>query len=130
MLGGITGTLLIGLPPLPAPPPLVNALQKVEIETSTDVASAFRLRFGMTQQLGFDWDLVGPQYEETLFRPFMPVQIRVKVGIEIPETRRRELRPVAIQGGDFLLLQARDRELDFLVAQSVVAVVGPGDDPE
>jgi hypothetical protein len=86
MLGGITGTLLIGLPPLPAPPPLVNALQKIEIETSTDVASAFRLRFGMTQQLGFDWDLVGPQYEETLFRPFMPVQIRVKVGIEIPQT--------------------------------------------
>ena len=86
MQGGITTTLLIGLPPLPAPPPLVNALQRIEIEASTDVASAFRLRFGLTQSAGLDWDLVGPQYEETLFRPFMPVQIRVKIGIEIPET--------------------------------------------
>jgi hypothetical protein len=86
MQGGVSTTLLIGLPPLPAPPPLVEALQKIEIETSTDVASAFRLRFGLTQSAGLDWDLVGPQYEETLFRPFMPVQIRVKVGIDIPET--------------------------------------------
>ena len=86
MLGGITATLLIGVPPLPAPPPLITALQKIEIETSTEVASAFRLRFGMTQSPGTDWDLVGSQYENTLFRPFTPVQIRVKVGIEIPET--------------------------------------------
>jgi hypothetical protein len=86
MLGGITATLLIGVPPLPAPPPLIKALQKIEIETSTEVASAFRLRFGMTQSPGTDWDLVGSQYEDTLFRPFTPVQIRVKVGIEIPET--------------------------------------------
>jgi len=86
MQGGVTTTLLMELPPLPAPPPLVNALQRIEIESSTEVASAFRLRFGLTQSAGFDWDLVGPQYEETLFRPFMPVQIRVKIGIEIPET--------------------------------------------
>ena len=52
MLGGVTTTLLIGLPPLPAPPPLIDALQKIEIETSTDVASAFRLRFGLTQSAG------------------------------------------------------------------------------
>jgi hypothetical protein len=86
MLDGITTTLLIGLPPLPAPPPLVQALQKIEIEASTEVASVFRLRFGLTQSPGFDWDLVGPQYQETLFRPFTPIQIRVLVGIEIPET--------------------------------------------
>jgi hypothetical protein len=85
MLGGITATLLIGLPPLPAPPPLMEALQKIEIETSTDVASVFRLRFGLKQAVGTDWDLVGPQYEETLFRPFTPVQIRVKVGVEVPQ---------------------------------------------
>ena len=48
MLGGITVTMLIGLPPLPAPQPLLNALQKIEVETSIDVASVFRLRFGMT----------------------------------------------------------------------------------
>jgi hypothetical protein len=86
MLGGITATLLIGLPALPAPPPLVEALQKIEIETSTEIASVFRLRFDLTQSPGADWDLIGPQYEETPFRPFTPVQIRVKVGIEIPQT--------------------------------------------
>lgn len=86
MLGGITTTLLFGLPPLPAPPPLVKALQRIEIESSTDVASVFRIRFGMTQSPGLDWDLAGAQYQETLFRPFSPVQIRVKIGIEIPET--------------------------------------------
>jgi hypothetical protein len=85
MLGGITATLLIGLPPLPAPQPLMNALQKIEVETSTDVASVFRLRFGMTQSLGTDWDLVQLEYQEGLFRPFTPVQIRVKVGVEIPQ---------------------------------------------
>jgi hypothetical protein len=85
MLGGITTTLLLGLPPLPAPPTLLNALQKIEIESSTEVASVFRLRFGSTQSLGFDWDLLQLEYEEGLFRPFTPVQIRVKVGIEVPE---------------------------------------------
>jgi hypothetical protein len=85
MLGGITETLLIGLPPLPAPPPVMNALQKIEIETAMDVASAFRLRLGITQTLPGDWDLLQVQYQETLFRPFTPVQIRLKLGIKIPE---------------------------------------------
>jgi hypothetical protein len=85
MIGGVTATLLIGLPPLPAPPPLMNALQKIEIETAIDAASVFRLRFGMTQSLSTDWDLVQLQYEEGLFRPFTPVQIRLKVGIAIPQ---------------------------------------------
>jgi hypothetical protein len=39
--------------------------------------------------------------------------------------RRREFRPVTVQGGDLFLFQARDRELDLLVAQSVVTVRGP-----
>ena len=86
MLGGISTTLLIGLPPLPAPPPLVSALQKIEIEAAMDVASAFRLHLGITQAVPGDWDLLQVQYQETLFRPFTPIQIRVKVGIDIPET--------------------------------------------
>ena len=86
MLGGISTTLLIGLPPLPAPPPVVSALQKIEIEAAMDVASAFRLHLGITQAVPGDWDLLQVQYQETLFRPFTPIQIRVKVGIDIPET--------------------------------------------
>jgi hypothetical protein len=85
MLGGITYTILMGLPPLPIPPPLVAALQKIEVETSTDLAGVFRLRFGISQTSFGDWDLLMPQYEELFFRPMTPVQIRVKVGIDIPK---------------------------------------------
>jgi hypothetical protein len=85
MLGGVTYTVLMGLPPLPMPPPLVSALQKIEVETSTEMASVFRLRFGISQTMFGDWDLLMPQYEELFFRPMTPVQIRVKVGIEIPK---------------------------------------------
>jgi hypothetical protein len=85
LLGGVTSTLLVGLPPLPAPQPLIQALQKIEIETSIDVASVFRLRFGNTQSSGTDWDLLQPQYQDGLFRPFTQVQIRVQVGVDIPQ---------------------------------------------
>jgi len=43
---------------------------------------------------------------------------------------RGELRPIAVQCRDLFFLQARDRELDFLVAQSVMTVVGSRHDPE
>jgi hypothetical protein len=85
MLGGITITLLFGTPPVPAPAALINAMQRIEIETSTELASMFRMRFGMNQSPGTDWDLVGQQYQDTLFRPFTPVQIRIKVGIDFPQ---------------------------------------------
>src|SRR5262249_29882133 len=88
MLGGGTYTLLMGPaggPPLPVPPPLLTALQKIEVETSTEMASVFRLRFGISQTQIGDWDLLMPQYEETFFRPLSRVQIRIKVGIDIPK---------------------------------------------
>ena len=85
MLGGITITILIGMPPLPAPLPLMQAFQKAEIETSLDLAGVFRLRFGITQTKAGDWDLLQVQYAETLFRPLTPVQIRLKIGAELPE---------------------------------------------
>src|SRR5215472_10367070 len=88
MLGGTTYTVLIGPaggpPVVPLPPPLLDALQKVEVETSTEMASVFRLRFGISQTQIGDWDLLMPQYEETFFRPLSRVQIRIKIGIDIP----------------------------------------------
>jgi hypothetical protein len=90
MLGGVTYTVLMGPaggpPVVPLPPPLLTALQKIEVETSTEMASVFRLRFGISQMQIGDWDLLMPQYEETFFRPLSRVQIRVKVGIDIPKT--------------------------------------------
>jgi hypothetical protein len=85
MLGGVTYTVLMGLPPIPLPLPLGTALQKIEVESSTELASVFRLRFGISQTDFGDWDLLMPQYEDLFFRPMTPVQIRVKVGIDIPK---------------------------------------------
>ena len=85
MLGGVTYTVLVGLPPLPLPPLLLTALQKIEVETSIELASVFRLRFGISQTAFGDWDLLMPQYEELFFRSMTPVQIRVKIGIDIPK---------------------------------------------
>jgi hypothetical protein len=42
----------------------------------------------------------------------------------------REFRPVTVQCCDLIFCQARDRELDFLVAQSVMAVIDARNDPE
>jgi hypothetical protein len=72
------------MPPLPIPVPLLSALQKIEVETSTEMASVFRLRFGISQTALGDWDLLAPQYEALLL-PLTQVQIRVKVGIDIPK---------------------------------------------
>jgi hypothetical protein len=86
MLGGVTYTVLFGLPPVvPLPEPLLTALQKVEVETSTEMASVFRLRFRMARTDFGDWDVIMPQYEELFFRPLTRVQIRVKVGVAIPQ---------------------------------------------
>lgn len=84
MQGGITYTVFMGVPLLPIPKPLLDALQQLEVETSTEMASVFRLRFGLAQTGFGDWDLIVPQYQETFFRPLTPVQIRVKIGIAIP----------------------------------------------
>lgn len=85
MLGGVTYTVLIGLPPVPLPPLLLSALTRIEVDMSTEMASVFRLRFALSRTDIGDWDLLMPQYEETLFRPLTRVQIRVKVGIDIPK---------------------------------------------
>jgi hypothetical protein len=85
MQGGISYTVLMGQPPLPIPTPLLDALQKIEVETSTEMASVFRLRFGISQTGFGDWDLLMPQYEDLFFRPMTPVQIRVKIGLDIPK---------------------------------------------
>jgi len=72
-------TLLIAMAPAPAP--LVDALQELEIETSLDVASVFRLRFGITKTEIGDWSIL----DLDPFRPFVPVQIRIQRGLGVPE---------------------------------------------
>jgi hypothetical protein len=78
---GVTYTILTaGAAPLPAP--LVEAIQKIEIETSIDMASVFRIRLGITQTAFGDWSILF----EDIFKPLLPLQIRVKTGLLPPRT--------------------------------------------
>ncbi len=78
-MAGVTYTLLIGL--VPAPQPLLDAVQQIEVEASLDVASMFRLRFGISQTAIGDWSVL----EYDLFRPLLPISIRVQSGLGPPE---------------------------------------------
>ena len=133
MLGGVTYTVLIGLPPLPLPPPLLNALQHIEVDTSSEVASAFRLRFALSRTDFGDWDLLMPQWEETLFRPFTPVQIRVKVGIDIPKAiingyiTHQEVRYDDEGGGSTMEIAGMDATMLMNLQEKVIGWPMPDD---
>jgi hypothetical protein len=76
---GVGYTILVGMAPLP--PPLVEAVQEIVVETSLEQASAFHIRFGITKTLIGDWSIL----DLDPFRPRLPVQIRVQQGIRPPE---------------------------------------------
>lgn len=76
---GVTFILLLGF--VPAPPGVVDAVQEIEVESSTEIASVFRLRLGISQTPVGDWSLL----EQDLFRPLVPVSIRVSNGLGVPE---------------------------------------------
>lgn len=75
----VSFTLLIAF--APALPAVLDAVQEIEIETSTEVASMFRLRIGIEKTPLGDWSVL----QEDLFRPLVPVAIRVQTGVGIPE---------------------------------------------
>jgi hypothetical protein len=65
----------------PLPEPLLLALKQIEIETSTDQASIFRLRFELSRSALGDWDVL----QIDLFQPKTPIRISVYLGL-LPET--------------------------------------------
>ena len=66
----------------PLPKPFLSALKDIEVECSLEEASAFRLRFELSQTVTGDWDVL----ELDIFRPLLPVSIRVGLGRFVPET--------------------------------------------
>jgi hypothetical protein len=75
-----TGFLLtLGL--VPAPAEIVDAVEAIEVESSLDEASVFRLRLGIAPTLPGDWTVL----REDIFRPLLPVGIRVLAGVGVPE---------------------------------------------
>jgi phage protein D len=77
---GVSYTLLIGM--IPAPEPLLDAVQEIEIDCSLDEASVCRIRFGITKTEIGDWSIL----DLDPFRPLVPVTIRIQQGIGPPET--------------------------------------------
>jgi hypothetical protein len=72
-------TLLIAF--APAPPIVVDAVQEVEVDVSTREAGVFRLRLGISRTALGDWSVL----ELDLFRPLVPVAIRLLNPMGIPE---------------------------------------------
>jgi len=75
---GVNYMLLVGM--VPAPEPLLDAVQEIEIDCSLEEASAFRVRFGITKTELGDWSIL----ELDPFRPFIPVSIRIQSGVAPP----------------------------------------------
>ena len=65
----------------PAPSEVVDAVQHIEVESSVDLASAFRMRLGIGESLIGDWTILQTDY----FRPLVPITIRVSNALGIPE---------------------------------------------
>ena len=65
----------------PASADLLDAILEVEVDASIDAASSFRLRIAINQTAQDDWTVL----EDDLFRPLVPVGVRVQVGAGVPE---------------------------------------------
>lgn len=73
-------TILVGFAPLPVR--FLDALQEIQVETSLEQASIFRLQFDLSKTVTGDWDVL----EFNIFRPLIPVTIRVNLGIGLGQT--------------------------------------------
>ncbi len=81
----------------PLPLPFVDALESIEVECSTDAASILRLRFGLSRNWLGDWDL----QTIDLFRPMLPVSVRLAFGSFVPETLvNGYIRETRLHNGD------------------------------
>jgi phage protein D len=79
-MAGLATMLQIAL--APAPPPVVDAVEEIVVESALETSSAFRIRLGIAQNDLGDWRFL----QEDLFRPLVPVTVRVAVGtVPIPE---------------------------------------------
>lgn len=66
----------------PLPRPYFDALRQIEVQTSIENAAVLRLHFEMSRTGIGDWDVT----EIDIFRPLVPLTIRVTLGTIVPET--------------------------------------------
>lgn len=78
-MAGAAYSLLIGR--VPAPEPLLTAVQEITIECSIEEASVVRVRFGITKSQIGEWSIL----DLDPFRPLVPLGVRIQQGIGPPE---------------------------------------------
>jgi phage protein D len=78
-VGGAGYTLLVGL--APAPEPLVEAIQQIDVECALEEASVLRIGFGISATKPGDWSIL----DVDPFRPLTPLQLRIQRGAGAPE---------------------------------------------
>lgn len=66
----------------PLPQPFMEALSEIEIETSVGQASIFRLHFDLSRNSFGDFDALAID----IFRPLLPITIRLAFGLGVPMT--------------------------------------------
>ncbi len=69
----------IAFAPLPAP--FMHALREIEVETAVGQASIFRLHFDLSRNFMGDFDALAID----IFRPLVPITIRIAAGTGIPQ---------------------------------------------
>jgi hypothetical protein len=69
----------VAMAPLPAP--FMQALREIEVETAVGQASIFRLHFDLSRNFMGDWDVLAFD----IFRPLVPITIRVSLGLGLPQ---------------------------------------------
>lgn len=79
MQSGAAYTLLIA--EVPAPAPLVEAVEEITIESTIEEASVLRVRFGITKSVIGEWSIL----DLDPFRPLLPLSVRIQQGLGPPE---------------------------------------------
>src|ERR1051325_9722933 len=80
-MGFIPAYFVVQIAFAPLPAPFMHALREIEVETAVGQASIFRLHFDLSRNFMGDFDALAID----IFRPLVPITIRISAGLGIPQ---------------------------------------------
>ena len=105
----------------PAPAPLVQVVQEIVVDATIDQASAVSLRLGLPQDSIGDWGALALD----VFRPMVPLMVRLKVGPLLPDAifsgyvTGQQAFYSDMPGGTYLRVTAMDATLRMNLQEKV-----------
>jgi hypothetical protein len=81
-MGFVPAYFVVQIAFAPLPAPFMHALREIEVETTVGQASIFRLHFDLSRNFMGDFDALAID----IFRPLVPITIRVSAGPGIPQS--------------------------------------------